>query len=173
MRNTTALVAFSAMLLFLGCQQDFSEDVTVVKDTAISDSPFITISVANKLFQDSPDTLVTVKGYISGCIEGNSVKKAKFCPPFSIESNIFLTESRNDTLLDHCFPVQLAIGSESREKLNLMTHPENLHKAVLIRGQLLKYFSRCGMKKVTDWRLLANDSRDTIEENGYIIVPFE
>jgi hypothetical protein len=29
------------------------------------------------------------------------------------------------------------------------------------------------MKKVTDWRLLANDSKDTIEENGYIIVPFE
>jgi len=171
MQNTTSIVALFAMLL-LGCQQDFSEDVTDSKDVVISDSSYITISTANKLFFNSTDTLVTVKGYISGCIEGNSVKKAKFTPPFSIESNIFLTETRNDTSYDNCFPVQLALGTEYRERLSLISHPENLHKAILIRGKLVKYFSRCGMKKVSACKILADEPEDTILQNGYVIVPF-
>lgn len=165
------IILFSGIYLCSGCQpQDYDETEDSEKSISEIDSSYITVTQALKI----SDTIATVKGYIGGCIEGTSISKAQFTPPFSKESNIFITDNKNDKLFDKCFPIQLPAGSIYREELNLVRHPENYHKIILIRGKLERYFSRCGIKKISAYKLLNDISptEDTIKGNGYIVVPF-
>ena len=165
-------IAILALIVSVGCQQqDYNESEEITDNILYEDSSFIKVSEALHLL----DTVVTVKGYVGGCIEGTSISKANFHPPFCKESNIFLTEKRNDSLPVNCFPIQLVNNSDNRKMLNLVSHPENYHQLKLIRGKLEKYFSRSGIKKITAYRFLKDteETGDSINHNGpYIVTPF-
>lgn len=147
-------VIFTTINFLYGCQpQNFNvedENEIIIQHT---DSSFVTVAEALQL----RDTIVTVKGYIAGCIEGNSISKANFNPPFNKESNLIITDTKEETTPENCLPIQLTANSANRKALNLVSHPENYHKMILLRGKLEKYFSRSGIKKITAYRLLEGD----------------
>ena len=88
-----------------------------------------------------------VKGYIVGCVEDKSISSATFSAGSS-QTNILIAASDNETSTANCMAVQLPTG-DIRTKLNLNDNPGNLHKAVVLYGNIETYFGQVGMKSVT------------------------
>ena len=91
-----------------------------------------------------------VMGYIVGCINDKSISTdAVFAPPFTNAANILIAADADETDYKKCIPVQLVGGSDVRTALNLKDNEGNLGKAVVIKGQLTKYFGVAGLKNTT------------------------
>jgi len=90
-----------------------------------------------------------VKGYIVGAAEyitgtGNVFH---FESPFgSVTTNLFIADDPNESNPSNVFVVQLPSG-EIRNILNLIDHPTNHKKQVMVRGNLESYFGQPGMKE--------------------------
>lgn len=111
------------------------------------DNPFtIEGASANRGMTD-----VWVKGFIVGYYSGNSYKSfVDNATGVAKATNIALAATPHETDSSKTFPVQLSSSTKAttavRESLNLQSHPENLGKEVLIRGDLEPYFSTTGLK---------------------------
>ena len=91
-----------------------------------------------------------VMGYIVGCINDKSISTdAVFAPPFTNQANILIAADANETDYKKCIPVQLVANTDVRTALNLVNNEGNLGKAVVIKGQLTKYFGVAGLKNPT------------------------
>lgn len=91
-----------------------------------------------------------VMGYIVGCINDKSISTdAVFAPPFTNQANILIAADADETDYKKCIPVQLVANTDVRTALNLVNNEGNLGKAVVIKGQLTKYFGVAGLKSPT------------------------
>lgn len=91
-----------------------------------------------------------VMGYIVGCINDKSISTdAVFAPPFTNPANILIAADADETDYKKCIPVQLVSQTDVRAALNLVDNGANLGKAVVIKGQLTKYFGVAGLKNPT------------------------
>ena len=91
-----------------------------------------------------------VMGYIVGCINDKSISTdAVFAPPFTNAANILIAADADETDYKKCIPVQLVSQTDVRAALNLVDNGGNLGKAVVIKGQLTKYFGVAGLKSPT------------------------
>ena len=63
-------------------------------------------------------------------------------------TNIVLADNISETSDTGCVFVELGSGSY-RTNLNLLDHPENLHRMVVIKGNLAAYQSRSGLRNLT------------------------
>ncbi|UVQ43470.1 DUF6359 domain-containing protein [Bacteroides thetaiotaomicron] len=91
-----------------------------------------------------------VMGYIVGCINDKSISTdAVFAPPFTNQANILIAADADETDYKKCIPVQLVANTDVRTALNLVNNEGNLGKAVVIKGQLTKYFGVAGLKNPT------------------------
>ena len=97
-----------------------------------------------------------VKGILVGQVAGNatalSASTAEFKAPFTANdnntnTNILLADAAT-TNVDDVIPVQLPSGF-LREGLNLIAHPENLGKEVIVYGSTEKYFGKAGVKNIS------------------------
>ena len=77
------------------------------------------------------------------------ITDAVFAPPFTNAANILIAADADETDYKKCIPVQLVGGSDVRTALNLKDNEGNLGKAVVIKGQLTKYFGVAGLKNTT------------------------
>lgn len=166
------------VLAWAGCQpysEDDKEEKTsqeIIQDT--TSMACTSVRQAQNLYRQSCDTTVCLKGYVVGCVEGTALSKSNFEPPFLQESNILLADDKEETDVRNCLPVRLYNSSVYREKLNLVSHPENKGKLLMIQGKLEKYFSTCGIKTIKAYQFLKEDDpikTDTIGE--YIITPIQ
>ena len=91
-----------------------------------------------------------VMGYIVGNITDKDIKtESVFAPPFTNAANILIAADADETDYKKCIPVQLVGGTDVRTALNLKDNEGNLGKAVVIKGQLTKYFGVAGLKNPT------------------------
>jgi hypothetical protein len=96
-----------------------------------------------------------VSGYIVGAVNGASISTgAVYAAPFSTASNLLLAASPTETSYTKCVPVQLTSGSLVATKLNLVSTPANLKRAVKIYGTLTAYFGQPGLKSTTGYWFL-------------------
>lgn len=95
-----------------------------------------------------PDTYVS--GYIVGFINDKALDDAIFGLPESngMKTNILIAAKPDETDINLCIPVQLPLGSEERDALNLVDNPGNLHRPVILGGSHEKYFGTNGLKSV-------------------------
>lgn len=97
-----------------------------------------------------PTEPVWVKGNIGGCIDsknGNTPFQPS-SPELAVVSNIYLMADADDYV-----PVQLTSGTDAAAALNLKGHPEQMNLTVWVYGTLERYFSKPGVKNVTNWSL--------------------
>lgn len=115
--------------------------------------------------EDNQTTIVG--GYIVGYIPAGSVKNAKFTAEQAVESNIVIADSPAETDCERCAPMQLVKGTQPRDDLNLVTHPENLGQFVVLYGVKNPYYKAAGLRPVIDYvfadPILSSDSTDVPE----------
>lgn len=93
-----------------------------------------------------------VKGFIVGQINGMKITDAQFDNFTAAEgktqgTNLLIAASADETNPANCFPVQLTPGT-IRGGLNVVEHPENKGKEVIIYGSLQAYFGAPAVKAV-------------------------
>lgn len=111
-----------------------------------------------------------VTGYIVGQIKGGATSangNCEFAAPFTANdngtnTNLLIAAATGVTDQAACAFVQLP-ANFLREELNLIAHPENLGKEVIIYGSLEKYFGGVGVKNMTRAWI---DGEEIILESG-------
>lgn len=106
----------------------------------------------------APVSGVWVEGFIVGYYSGTSV--GSFTNDLTDTTKIKMTsmalaDSPDETNAAKTFPVSLPSG-EIRNNLNLKSHPENLGKAVKIKGKIDSYYGTRGMPDVTSYMFVAD-----------------
>lgn len=102
------------------------------------------------------DDELWVCGYIVGWIDTDAnathtldAVSARFTTPATVDSNMLIAMSPDETDWTKCASVQLPSGNV-RNNLNLVTHPENLGKQVTIKGTTgSKYCGAYGVRSVS------------------------
>lgn len=91
----------------------------------------------------------TVLGYIVGYVNGSKITSTVFGTNGAKGSNIVIADSPNENNPEKCIAIQLSSSStyvDVRNTLNLVEHPDNLHKYVSISGTITKYMGVLGLK---------------------------
>lgn len=113
------------------------------------DNPYTVAQVAG----GATGTGVWTKGYIVGWVDGQVLADgARFTTPATAATNILLADKPDESDVKNCIPVQLPTGN-IRATLNLVDHPENLGKEVLLKGDMEKYFGTAGIKNTADCKI--------------------
>ncbi len=117
-----------------------------------------------------------VKAYIVGQINGKSISNIEAEAPFGVPdgstqgTNIVIADNADDT--NNVVPVQLPSGAV-RNALSLPDHPEMDGKEVLLYGELVKYFSVCGIKNtscaIVDGVVYGVEPADVVTPEGNVI----
>lgn len=117
-------------------------------------------NVAGAMAQNNSGASAWVKGYIVGQVAGSSLSdESQFTPPFTpavyddgtvatAGTNLLIADNADETNTANCMIVQLPAG-DLRTALELVNHPDNHGKEVLIYGELIKYFGTYGLKTCT------------------------
>ena len=133
--------------------------------------------VEDLLAMDLPDTEqpvedVWLEGYIVGWVKGmfySSGVQFELDPAGeTVNSNIVLASSEDETDPDLCVPVQLPKGAV-RNELNLNSNPGNLGKYVKIHGQYAQYFGRRGFKQVDEYEWVETEIPEDPSTQMYVI----
>lgn len=103
---------------------------------------------------------VWVSGYIVGWIADKTFDTAQFNPNATVNTNLLLAATPDETELTRCIPIQLPAGAV-RTALNLVDHPENYKQKVSLLGSIEKYFGQMGVKTVTEYELSGGGGGDT------------
>ncbi len=114
-------------------------------------------NIAGAVSQNNSGASAWVKGYIVGQVAGSSLnEESQFVPPFTpavyddgttatAGTNLLIADKVDETNASNCMIVQLPAG-DLRTALELVNHPENHAKEVMIYGVLTKYFGTYGLK---------------------------
>lgn len=106
----------------------------------------------------SSGSLVSVKGYIVGFVNGTSYKQTVFGTDDAKNSNIVIADRADESDCSLCAPVQLKQSSDAREYLNLLDNPEMLGTAVIVTGTKGEYMrSNLGIKNVETYEPADDD----------------
>lgn len=99
-----------------------------------------------------PEESVWVWGYIVG---GDLTSSAiNYEAPFTKNSNLAIAASAACRTRSECMSVELASGSDIRETINLVDHPEMLGRKVYIQGTVKEsYFGMPGLKSIKAFAL--------------------
>lgn len=112
------------------------------------DSPY---NCASVISLNNPGTAAWVKGYIVGYYDYDQ-NSALIPGAGSVQTNIALADDPNETDKNKTVAIQLPVG-DIRTALNLLDHPENVGKQLIIQGSLIKYFGLPGVKDPTAYEL--------------------
>lgn len=99
-----------------------------------------------------PEESVWVWGYIVG---GDLTSSAvNFEAPFTKNSNLAIAPSAACKTRDECMSIELASGSDIREAVNLVDHPDMLGRKIYIQGTVKSsYFGLVGLKSIKEFIL--------------------
>ena len=99
-----------------------------------------------------PEESVWVWGYIVG---GDLTSTGiNYEAPFTKNSNLAIAASPSCRTRSECMSVELASGSDIRETVNLVDHPEMLGSKIYIQGTVKEsYFGLPGLKSIKEFRV--------------------
>lgn len=120
------------------------------------------VTTALSLSSATGTTVAWVKGYIVGGVNTDGGSSSVNGPEdiiFGVEgirpAAIVIAGSANETDYTKCLVIGFGNDSQAaKTALNLVDHPENLGKEVLLQGTLKHAFSAPGMKTITDHELV-------------------
>ena len=115
------------------------------------------MTVADVLAASMDESTVWVKAYIVGSVNGTKMEELQFSAVDAKNTNLALADAQNETNRANCIPLQLPTGN-IRAALNLVDHPDNLGKELLIQAKLIKYFGQNGLKEPADFVLSGEGS---------------
>lgn len=97
-----------------------------------------------------------IKGYVIGGIRDYSNNKYfwYYKPPFDGGCNWLLADSKDETELDRCIPIQHANGVVC-DSLTLDWNPKFWRKEVMAYGKITEYYKMTGLKSVGELRILS------------------
>lgn len=142
---------------------------------ATENNPYDAGDVQAAMLYEKADTIadVWVKGYLVGFANG-SLGKAVFGTEGAVLSNILIAKNPNETDVNNCIPVALeskpAAAKTIREELNLVDHPENLGKEIILNGSIIAYFSVPGMKSLKAYKFAEGGKKGDADEDGEVTV---
>jgi hypothetical protein len=113
-----------------------------------------------------------VKGYIVGNVDGEGksiTTESKFAAPFTVSTNVLISDSPTQTNYAKCIPVQLPVGA-IRTGLNLVDNASLLGQEVTIYGSLESYFAVSGLKSPSYYLLANGSTGGTKPETGVTIL---
>ena len=93
--------------------------------------------------------------WVCGYIVGGDLTSANasFDEPFSSRTNILLGPKSSTADKDACLSIQLSAG-DIRDALNLVDNPNNLHRKIYLRGDLVDaYYGIPGMKNISQYSM--------------------
>lgn len=94
---------------------------------------------------------VTLTGYIVGFAKSSTISATVFDTTGAVETNIVLADTPTEKSPDNCAAVQLVKGTSVRADLNLVAHPENIHRKIFIIGTKTNYYRAPGLKSPEAW----------------------
>lgn len=121
------------------------EDNPVVTDNDGSEAKPYTVS---EVITVASKEKVYVKGYIVGYVADKAFSSAELSANATVNTNIILAASADETSKDNCIPIQLPNGA-IRSGLNLQDNAGNYKKEVLLYGDITTYFGKPGVKNVS------------------------
>ena len=128
-----------------------------------------TITVVDALAMNSED-FVLIKGYMVGYVKGTSIKTgAIFDLPNYENSNFLMADRPDEVNPEKCIAVKLEKTGKfaCREELNLLDHPDFLHKGVIIAGWISKYFGKAGITRIYGCEIfIENDENNSEDDNS-------
>lgn len=92
---------------------------------------------------------VYVKGYIVGSATGASWSSFTTSTIGASQSNIGLANTSGEDDYNYIMPVQLVANTDTRNALQLSSHPENIRHEVIVYGDVTKYFTIMGLKNTS------------------------
>ena len=90
---------------------------------------------------------VWVKGFIVGALNSAGTAFAA-----DANTNLTLAATAEESDAANTIPVQLSKG-DMRDALNVVDNPSLVGKEIMLYGYILKYFSRTGLKEVSDFKM--------------------
>lgn len=150
MKKTLLLLILLLLLPTLA----FSQDETPEKGTR--ENPY-TVAEFQQLTMDNNNKIanVWVQGYIVGSSSGTSLSdnNAKFTSEGAVESNILLSDNKEEDSYLNC--IAIALPSETstnkiRAELNVKTNPTNFGRGIAICGTGTKYFGQNGINPINN-----------------------
>ena len=124
---------------------DSGEDDPVITDNDGTEAKPYTVS---EVITVASKEKVYVKGYIVGYIADKAFSSAELSANATVNTNIILAASADETSTDNCIPIQLPNGA-IRSGLNLQDNAGNYKKEVLLYGDITTYFGKPGVKNVS------------------------
>lgn len=104
------------------------------------------VLTVEEFINSQPSEGVYVEGYIIGdCTK--AFKYAEFEPPFTHEQAVLIADNTDERNKDYIVAVQLPSGTK-RKDLNLVDHPEYLHRKVVLCGSWARYLYMDGLKNL-------------------------
>lgn len=145
--------------------EDGTVTFNVIEPLTEIDEDFYTVDNVIVHADDDDVADAIVRGYIVGYVKnGNlSVRTAAFEPGTS-KTNIMLADSPDETDWCNCIPVQLVVGTDARNDMNLAENPEMLGSLVEITGTLTSYLGARGIKSITSYTILSSPENAIIDE---------
>ena len=135
------------------------DDPIVFTGDGSKENPYL----VSDLLQLNPDKIaetiaddadVWVKGFIAGAVNSTNVVVDSINTNIAIVANDWESVGKGTEFVGPAFtevvPVQLAAKSVFREKLNVKDNNANIHKEVLICGNVQKYFKVVGIKNLKE-----------------------
>lgn len=117
--------------------------------TGTADDPY---NVAAGISQQTTQETAWVQGYIVGAVksgeEHNSVTSnddIDWAAPFGRATNVLIADDASCNDIASCLIVKMPAGSALRTKVNLVDHPDNLGKELLVYGTLKYGFGQPGV----------------------------
>ena len=109
-------------------------------------------TVAYFLTENHLDGGVWVVGYIVGACKNsvNNPENIELKQPFTIATSLLLADNPNETDVKKMIAIQLVNGP-IRDKFNLVSHPENLHRRAEFFGYRETYLYTFGIKGPTSY----------------------
>lgn len=131
-----------------------------------------TLSVADVKAATLDASTATVVGYIVGYVpSGNMTKTAFSAAGCTVNSNIVLADSPEETNYANCIPVQLKSSSSARSDLNLRDNAAIIGRRVEVTGTLEKYCSVAGLKNVATYRFVADETDGIVAPEAPVADP--
>ncbi len=125
-----------------------SATAVTVSGEGTKENPF---TVADVVKLGNPGKLAWVAGYMVGSVSGNGAT-ATITSEYSA-TNVALSDATTAAASETFIPVQLSSGTTPQTKLNLKDNAALLSHKVYLYGSLENYFTREGLKSVTDYVL--------------------
>lgn len=144
-----------------GTASEFRIDGVEIPDENGDGSKENPYTVNQVLGLGNPGTKAWVTGYIVGWVPEAKIDEAKFEVPATQAANVLIAADPACKDYKQCVAIQLVFGTEARNAVNLVDHPDNLGKKVSIEGTLDKYFGVCGVKGSTGYELDGTSGGDT------------